>query len=101
MTGQTNLRERDKQYAEAEIFLSGFALWTAKLPVLLLLARIFGVYRGVRLVVVITVSVLGMATAKQTITSHWRIFPLDLTNFHVSYDIWQFDSLYHTILDAF
>ncbi|KAK4185243.1 hypothetical protein QBC35DRAFT_504068 [Podospora australis] len=52
---------RVAQYAEANIFLSGFSMWTAKLPVLVLLARIFGVYRGVRIVSIITMVVLGMA----------------------------------------
>ncbi|KAK4209469.1 hypothetical protein QBC37DRAFT_294558 [Rhypophila decipiens] len=52
---------RIAQYAEAEIFLSGFAMWTAKLPVLVLLARIFGIYRGVRITSIITIVVLGLA----------------------------------------
>jgi uncharacterized membrane protein len=52
---------RVAQYAEAGIFLSGFSLWTAKLPVLMLLARIFGIYRGVRISSIITAIVLGMA----------------------------------------
>lgn len=36
-------------------------MWTAKLPVLVLLIRIFGVNRGVRVVSIITIVVLGLA----------------------------------------
>lgn len=36
-------------------------MWTAKLPVLVLLTRIFGVNRTVRIVSILTVVILGMA----------------------------------------
>ncbi|GAB1320332.1 hypothetical protein MFIFM68171_10542 [Madurella fahalii] len=46
-------------YAETQIFLSGLSTWTAKLPVLVLLIRIFGIYRCIRVVSIITIVVLG------------------------------------------
>lgn len=35
-------------------------MWTAKLPVLVLLMRIFGIYRGIRVVAILTIVILGL-----------------------------------------
>lgn len=42
-------------------FLSGFSMWSAKAPVLLLFIRLFGVQRWVRIISILTLAILGVA----------------------------------------
>jgi hypothetical protein len=43
------------------IFLSGFSLWTAKAPVLILFIRLFGIQRWLRITAILTLVITGVA----------------------------------------
>lgn len=41
--------------------MSGFSMWTAKIPILLLLTRIFGIHRWLRITAILTIVLTGLA----------------------------------------
>ncbi|KAG6354482.1 hypothetical protein INS49_004499 [Diaporthe citri] len=49
------------QLAVASVFMSGFVMWTAKIPILLLLIRIFGIHRWLRITAILTIVLTGLA----------------------------------------
>ncbi|KAH7310883.1 hypothetical protein B0I35DRAFT_463404 [Stachybotrys elegans] len=52
---------RTSEYAVAVVFLSGFAMWTAKAPVLVLLIRLFGIRPWLRYTCIATLVLTGVA----------------------------------------
>ncbi|KAF4631711.1 hypothetical protein G7Y89_g6426 [Cudoniella acicularis] len=61
MNAYTDPTSSLRRYAVAMTFLSGFSLWTAKAPILLLFIRLFGVHRWIRVTSIAILVVTGVA----------------------------------------
>lgn len=48
------------QLAVASVVITGFSMWSAKVPILLLLIRIFGINRWLRITAILTIVVTGV-----------------------------------------